>query len=98
MYICFIKHGHSWKRTRPFLAVGINLSVVNCISQQFDLCVFYITCYHLAVMSHLLQLPLLRDISLAKLCCYTAYSLGKCAHKAAGSQATAMLETEQICI
>lgn len=56
-YICFIKHGNSWKRTRPFLAVRINLSVMNRISQQFVLCVSCITCCRLAVMSHLLQLP-----------------------------------------
>lgn len=98
MYICFIKCGNSWKRTRPFLAVGINLSVMNYISQQFVLCVSCITCCRLAVMSHLLQLPLLGDIGLAKLPPYTAYSLGKCAHKAVGSQATAVLKREQICI
>lgn len=91
MYICFINHGNSWKRTRLLLAVGINLSVMNCISQQFVMCVSCITRCHLAVMSHLLQLPRLRDIGLAKLCHYTAYSLGKRAHKVVGSQNTAVL-------
>lgn len=65
---------------------------MNCISQQFVLRVSCITCCRLAAMSHLLQLPLLRGIGLAKLRCYIAYSLGKCAHKAVGSQATAVSE------
>jgi len=87
VYICSIKHGNSWKRTRPFLAVGTNVSVMNCISQQFVVCVSCITCCRLAVMSHLLHLPLHRDISLAKPRRCTAHSLGKHARKAVGRQA-----------